>query len=65
MENALRAKPEDVRVQNEREIRKLREASGEVMSELPARNKLDALAAPSKAIIEQEPSSGYRMVAGL
>jgi len=37
MENALRAKPEDVREQYEREIKKLQEAYGEAMLELRAR----------------------------
>ena len=35
-ENALRAKPEDVREQYEREIKKLQEAYGEAMLELRA-----------------------------
>jgi transposase-like protein len=43
MENALRAKPEDVREQYEREIKKLQEAYGGAMLELRARKKLDAL----------------------
>ena len=43
MENALRVKPEDVREQYEREIKKLQEAYGEAMLELRARKKLDAL----------------------
>ena len=43
MENALRAKPEDVREQYEREIKKLQEAYGEAMLELRARKKLESL----------------------
>jgi len=43
MENALRAKPEDVREQYEREIKNLQEAYGGAMLELRARKKLDAL----------------------
>ncbi|MBO1925891.1 DUF1153 domain-containing protein [Staphylococcus epidermidis] len=37
MENALRAKPEDVREQYERQLRDLQEAYGEAMLELRAR----------------------------
>ena len=43
MENALRAKPEDVREQYEREIKTLQEAYGEAMLELRARKKLQSL----------------------
>lgn len=43
MENALRAKPEDVREQYEREIKKLQEAYGEAKLELRARKKLESL----------------------
>ena len=43
MENALRAKPEDVREQYERQLRQLQEAYGEAMLELRARKKLQAL----------------------
>lgn len=43
MENALRAKPEDVREQHEREIKALQEAYGEAMLELRARKKLQSL----------------------
>lgn len=43
MENALRAKPEDVRGQYEGEIKKLQEAYGEAMLELRARKKLESL----------------------
>ncbi|CAC9678794.1 DUF1153 domain-containing protein [Comamonas aquatica] len=39
MENALRAKPEDVREQYERQLRDLQEAYGEAMLELRARKK--------------------------
>ncbi|MGV3590888.1 MAG: transposase [Gammaproteobacteria bacterium] len=43
MENALRAKPEDVREQYERQLKELQSAYGEAMLELRARKKLDAL----------------------
>ena len=43
MENALRAKPEDVREQYERQLRDLQQAYGEAMLELRARKKLQAL----------------------
>jgi len=43
MENALRAKPEDVREQYERQLKELNTAFGEAMQELRARKKLDAL----------------------
>jgi len=39
MENALRAKPEDVREQYERQLKDLQEAYGEAMLELRARKK--------------------------
>ena len=43
MENALRAKPEDVREQYERQLKDLQEAYGEAMLELRARKKLESL----------------------
>jgi transposase-like protein len=43
MENALRAKPEDVREQYERQLKDLQEAYGEAMLELRARKKLQSL----------------------
>lgn len=43
MENALRAKPEDVREQYERQLKELQEAYGEAMLELRARKKLQSL----------------------
>jgi len=43
MENALRAKPEDVREQYERQLKSLQEAYGEAMLELRARKKLESL----------------------
>lgn len=43
MENALRAKPEDVREQYERQLKDLQEAYGEAMLELRAREKLVSL----------------------
>lgn len=43
MENALKAKPEDVREQYERQLQELQQAYGEAMLELRARKKLQAL----------------------
>lgn len=43
MENALRAKPEDVRDQYERQLKDLQEAYGEAMLEIRARKKLASL----------------------
>ena len=43
MENALRAKPEDIREQYERQLKELQEAYGEAMLELRARKKLQSL----------------------
>jgi len=43
MENALRAKPEDMREQYERQPKDLQEAYGEAMLELRARKKLQSL----------------------
>ena len=43
MENALRAKPQDVREQYERQLKDLQEAYGEAMLELRARKKLQSL----------------------
>ena len=43
MENALRAKPEDLREQYERQLKDLQEAYGEAMLELRARKKLASL----------------------
>jgi len=43
MENSLRAKPEDVREQYERQLKDLQEAYGEAMLELRARKKLQSL----------------------
>jgi transposase-like protein len=43
LENALRAKPEDVREQYERQLKDLQEAYGEAMLELRARKKLASL----------------------
>ena len=43
MENALRAKPRDVREQYERQLKELQEAYGEAMLELRARKKLQSL----------------------
>lgn len=42
MENALRAKPEDVREQHERQLKDLQEAYGEAMLEI-ARKELASL----------------------
>jgi transposase-like protein len=43
MENALRAKPLEVKEQYERQLKELQEADGEAMLELRARKKLDVL----------------------
>ena len=43
MENALKAKPEDIREQYESQLKALQEAYGEAMLELRARKKWDAL----------------------
>ncbi|KPL48467.1 transposase [Xanthomonas axonopodis] len=43
MENALRAKPEDVRAQYERQLKDLQQAYGEAMLEISARKKLACL----------------------
>ncbi|MGY6519457.1 MAG: transposase [Lysobacteraceae bacterium] len=43
MENALKAKPEDIREQYERQLKDLQEAYGEAMLELRARKKLQSL----------------------
>ena len=43
MENALRAKPLDVKEQYERQLKELQEAYGEAMLELRARKKLSSL----------------------
>lgn len=49
MENALKAKPEDVREQCERQIKTLQEAYGEAMLELRARKKLESLLGKDEA----------------
>jgi transposase-like protein len=43
MENALKASPQDVREQYERQLKELQEAYGEAMLELRARKKLQSL----------------------
>jgi len=43
MENALRANPQDVREQYEKQLKDLQEAYGEAMLELRAREKLQSL----------------------
>ena len=43
MENALKANPQDVREQYERQLKELQEAYGEAMLELRARKKLQSL----------------------
>ena len=43
MENALRAKPMDIREQYEKQLKELQEAYGEAMLELRARKKLASL----------------------
>ena len=43
MENALKARPEDIREQYDRQLKELQEAYGEAMLELRARKKLESL----------------------
>ena len=43
MENALKARPEDIREQYEKQLKELQEAYGEAMLELRARKKLESL----------------------
>ena len=43
MENALRANPQDLREQYEKQLKDLQEAYGEAMLELRARKKLQSL----------------------
>ena len=43
MENALRANPQDVREQYEKQLKDLQEAYGEAMLELRARKKIQSL----------------------
>ena len=43
MQNALKAKPDDIREQYERQLKELQEAYGEAMMELRARKKLQSL----------------------
>jgi transposase-like protein len=43
MENALRANPQDVREEYEKQLKDLQEAYGEAMLELRARKKLESL----------------------
>ncbi len=43
MENALKATPDDIREQYERQLKELQEAYGEAMMELRARKKLQSL----------------------
>lgn len=52
MENALRAKPEDVREQYERQLKELQEAYGEAMLELRARKKIAVPAGEGRVMIE-------------
>ncbi|GAA0707390.1 DUF1153 domain-containing protein [Dokdonella soli] len=49
LENALRAKPEDVREQCERQLKDLQEAYGEAMLELRARKELASLLGKDEA----------------
>lgn len=43
MENALKARPEGIREQYERQLKELQETYGEAMLELSARKKLESL----------------------
>ena len=77
LENALRAKPEDVREQYERQLKDLQEAYGEAMLELRARKKLASLlgkderrngvrvAFPAKVLPEREFNGSLQVVAML
>jgi len=49
IENALRAKPEDVREQYERQLKDLQEAYGEAVLEIRARKKLSSLLERTRA----------------
>ena len=49
IENVLRAKPEDVREQYERQLKDLQEAYGEAMLEIRARKKLASLLERTRA----------------
>ena len=60
MENALRAKPEDVREQYERQLKDLQEAYGEAMLELRARKKLGST--PILRTLSLSPILGQRSV---
>lgn len=51
-ENALRAKPEDVREQYERKLKDLQEAYGEAMLKLRAREKIAVPAGRGREVIE-------------
>lgn len=55
MENALKARHEDVREQYERQLKDLQEAYGEAMLELRARKKLQSLLGKDES--ESSPSS--------
>lgn len=52
MENALRANPQDVREQYERQLKDLQEAYGEAMLELRARKKIAVPAGRGREVIE-------------
>lgn len=52
MENALRANPQDVREQYERQLKGLQEAYGEAMLELRARKKIAVPAGRGREVIE-------------
>ncbi len=56
MENALRAKPQDIREQYERQLRDLQEAYGEAMLELRARQ--DSTGSPGANRRERSESGG-------
>jgi len=43
MENALKARPDDIREQYDRQLKELQQAYGEAMLELRARKKLESL----------------------
>src|SRR6185312_4938120 len=60
MENALRANPQDVREQYEKQLKHLQEAYGEAMLELRARKKLQSLPARTSSDRDDPPGTPGR-----
>lgn len=54
MENALRAKPHDIREQYERQLKELQEAYGEAMLELRARNRGSAQPKKLQSLLDED-----------